>query len=89
METLKNCVKTESKSKIKGQKILRGGRRVSPEPEINITFAISLQRNGKAAAFAYHSPQANALALPFAEANGKHIRICRWQSRQMQRLGGF
>jgi hypothetical protein len=22
-------------------------------------------------AFAYHSPQANALALPFAEANGK------------------
>jgi hypothetical protein len=24
-----------------------------------------------------------------AEANGKHIRICRWQSRQMQRLGGF
>jgi len=49
-----------------------------------------------------HSPKANAVCVQWqrlafatgfadfnAEANGKHIRICRWQSRQMQRLGGF
>ena len=39
--------------------------------------------NGKGGAFA------TGLADFNAEANGKHIRICRWQSRQMQRLGGF
>ena len=36
IETLKNCVTTDN-SRIKCKKILRGGRRVSPEPEINIT----------------------------------------------------
>jgi len=34
-------------------------------------------------AFAYHSPQANALALPFAEANGK------WRMKGGRRRLGF
>jgi hypothetical protein len=48
-------------------------------------FANSLKRIGKWRRLAF----AKGFADFNAEANGKHIRICRWQSRQMQRLGGF
>jgi len=39
--------------------------------------------NGECTAFAYHSPQVNALALPFAEANGK------WRMKGGRRRLGF